>query len=51
MAEVLAKSALLSGPVDARRLLAAHGGLLVHDGGEAELAGPLRARPVIRLAA
>jgi thiamine biosynthesis lipoprotein len=40
-AETLAKAALLSGPDAGRALLAAHGGLLVHDDGEVELAGVL----------
>ncbi|MGZ6642320.1 MAG: FAD:protein FMN transferase [Solirubrobacteraceae bacterium] len=40
-AETLAKTALLSGPAAAPELLARHGGVLVHDDGYAELAGPL----------
>jgi len=44
-AETLAKAALLSGPAAGRELLAAHGGVLVHDDGEVELAGAL-ARPL-----
>ncbi len=48
-AEVLAKAALLSGPAGARRLLAARGGVLVHDDGDVELAGALRPRLVVRL--
>jgi thiamine biosynthesis lipoprotein len=50
-AETLAKSALLSGPSGARRVLAAEGGLIVHESGDVELAGPLRAhvRPRVRL--
>jgi FAD:protein FMN transferase len=40
-AETLAKAALLSGPDAGRALLAAHGGLLVHDDGEVALAGAL----------
>jgi FAD:protein FMN transferase len=40
-AETLAKAALLSGPVAARALLADHGGVLVHDDGEVEVAGVL----------
>ena len=37
-AEALAKAALLSGPAAGRRLLAArHGGVLIHDDGEAEV--------------
>jgi len=43
-AEVLAKTALLSGPARAPRILARHGGLAVRDDGEVELAGPLRRR-------
>jgi FAD:protein FMN transferase len=38
-AETIAKAALLSGPAGARRWLAAHGGVLVHDGGEVEHVG------------
>jgi FAD:protein FMN transferase len=49
-AEMLAKAALLSGPARGPRLLARHGGLLVRDDGEVELAGCLRPRPLIRLA-
>ena len=37
-AETLAKSALLSGPDGARRVLAARGGIIVHAGGEVEAA-------------
>jgi FAD:protein FMN transferase len=48
-AETLAKTALLLGPEGARRLLASKGGLLVHDSGAVELAGPLRARPGMRI--
>jgi FAD:protein FMN transferase len=48
-AEVLAKAALLSGPRAARRWLGRHGGLIVHDDGDVETCGPLRARPVVRL--
>jgi thiamine biosynthesis lipoprotein len=40
-AETLAKAALLSGAAAGRRLLARDGGLLVHDDGAIELAGPL----------
>jgi len=47
-AETLAKAALLSGPVEGRRVLAQRGGVLVHDDGDIELAGPLR-RPVLRV--
>jgi thiamine biosynthesis lipoprotein len=43
-AETLAKAALLGGPRAGRALLAEHGGVLVHDDGDVELAGPL-ARP------
>jgi FAD:protein FMN transferase len=49
-AETLAKAALLSGPAGARRVLARTGGLIVHDDGDVELAGPLR-RPRIRVPA
>jgi thiamine biosynthesis lipoprotein len=45
-AETLAKLALLSGPNGAREVLGAHGGLLVHDDGEVELAGALRPHSV-----
>jgi thiamine biosynthesis lipoprotein len=38
-AETTAKAALLSGPAAARELIRAHGGLLVHDDGDVELAG------------
>jgi thiamine biosynthesis lipoprotein len=37
-AETLAKAALLSGPDGARRIIARHGGLLIHDDGEVEAA-------------
>jgi thiamine biosynthesis lipoprotein len=40
-AETVAKAALLSGPAIGRRLLARDGGLLIHDDGAVELAGPL----------
>jgi FAD:protein FMN transferase len=40
-AETLSKLALLSGPAGARRALAEHGGLIVHDDGDVELVGPL----------
>jgi FAD:protein FMN transferase len=40
-AETLAKAALLSGPGAGARLLAEHGGVLVHDDGDVELAGAL----------
>jgi thiamine biosynthesis lipoprotein len=39
-AETLAKAALLSGPLGARRWLAEHGGVLVHDDGTPEWIGP-----------
>lgn len=42
-AETLSKLALLTGPDGARRALAEHGGLIVHDDGDVELVGPLRA--------
>lgn len=38
-AETISKMALLSGPQGARRALAAHGGLIVHDDGTVELVG------------
>lgn len=41
-AEVLAKTALLSGPEGGRAVLAERGGLLVHDSGRVETLGPLR---------
>jgi thiamine biosynthesis lipoprotein len=41
-AETLSKLALLTGPDGARRALAEHGGLVVHDDGDVELIGPLR---------
>jgi thiamine biosynthesis lipoprotein len=43
-AETLSKLALLTGPEGARRALAKHGGLVVHDDGEVELIGPLDLR-------
>jgi FAD:protein FMN transferase len=52
-AEALAKAALLSGPLGARRWLAAHGGVVVHDDGTPEwiagdrLSAP-RPRPRVR---
>jgi FAD:protein FMN transferase len=46
-AEVLAKTALLSGPARAARILARHGGLVVRDDGEVVLAGPLRSRLLV----
>jgi FAD:protein FMN transferase len=48
-AETFAKAALLSGPERGRRILAERGGLLVHDNGRVETAGPLAARPRIRI--
>jgi len=48
-AETLAKAALLSGPARGRELLAATGGLLVHDSGRVERAGSLSVRPRMRL--
>jgi thiamine biosynthesis lipoprotein len=41
-AETLSKLALLTGPEGARRALAEHGGIVVHDSGDVELIGPLR---------
>jgi len=43
-AETLAKMALLLGPAQARNVLADHGGMIVHDSGQAELVGPLACR-------
>ncbi len=40
-ADVLAKAALLSGPVDGPAFLAEHGGLLVHDDGTVRRFGPM----------
>jgi FAD:protein FMN transferase len=40
-AETLSKLALLSGPAGARRALAEHGGLVIHDDGDVELIGPV----------
>jgi len=48
-AETLSKAALLAGPERARQLIAARGGLLVHDGGRVELVGQLAAPPRVRL--
>jgi FAD:protein FMN transferase len=48
-AETLSKAALLSGPERGRRVLAARGGLLVHDSGRVELVGPLAVAPRVRL--
>jgi thiamine biosynthesis lipoprotein len=50
-AETLTKAALLLGPAGARRVLAEHGGLIVHDDGEVELVGPIDERPSMRLRA
>jgi thiamine biosynthesis lipoprotein len=50
-AETLSKMALLLGPLGARRVLAEHGGLVVHDDGDVEEIGPLdRPRGVVGLA-
>jgi FAD:protein FMN transferase len=48
-AETLSKAALLAGPEHGRELLAARGGLLVHDSGRVELVGRLAAPPRVRL--
>jgi thiamine biosynthesis lipoprotein len=40
-AETLSKMALLQGPQGARRVLAQHGGVIVHDNGDVEGVGPL----------
>ena len=48
-AESLAKQALLGGPRTARRVLAARGGVIVHDAGDVEVLGPARPRPHLRL--
>jgi FAD:protein FMN transferase len=40
-AEARAKAALLAGPEGARRLLAEHGGAVIHDSGEVEPVGPV----------
>ncbi|MHB8242966.1 MAG: FAD:protein FMN transferase [Solirubrobacteraceae bacterium] len=42
-AETLSKLALLTGPAGARRALAEHGGVIVHDDGDVEPIGPLAA--------
>lgn len=42
-AETLSKIALLSGPQGARRALAEHGGVVVHNDGDVELIGPVKA--------
>ena len=43
-AETLSKMALLLGPAGARRVLAEHGGLIVHDSGEVEAIGSVVGR-------
>ena len=43
-AETLSKMALLSGPDGARRVLAEHGGVLIHDDGAVEVIDPPRVR-------
>lgn len=43
-AETLSKLALLTGPEGARRALAEHGGLVVHNDGDVEAIGPLDGR-------
>jgi FAD:protein FMN transferase len=43
-AETLSKMALLLGPLGARRVLAEHGGVVVHDNGDVEEIGSLDAR-------
>ncbi|HEY5390075.1 MAG TPA: FAD:protein FMN transferase, partial [Solirubrobacteraceae bacterium] len=43
-AETLSKTALLLGPLGARRVLAEHGGLVVHDDGDVEEIGSLEDR-------
>jgi thiamine biosynthesis lipoprotein len=48
-AETLAKTALLSGPAAARRILRRLGGALVHDDGRLELVGSVRPRAVALL--
>ncbi len=48
-AETLSKAALLAGAAPARELLAARGGLLVHDSGRVERVGRLAAPPRVRL--
>jgi thiamine biosynthesis lipoprotein len=50
-AETLSKIAVLLGPEGARRALAAHGGLLVHDDGDVELIGLADEQPRLRPAA
>ena len=48
-AETLAKAALLSGPIGARRILRVAGGVLVHDDGAVEPVGPVHERRRLRL--
>ncbi|HEY6730228.1 MAG TPA: FAD:protein FMN transferase [Solirubrobacterales bacterium] len=48
-AETLSKAALLAGPAGARELIAASGGLLIHDSGRVEFVGRLAAPPRVRL--
>jgi thiamine biosynthesis lipoprotein len=48
-AEALAKTALLSGPAAARRVLARHGGVAFDENGGMERIDPAPARPVIRV--
>jgi thiamine biosynthesis lipoprotein len=48
-AETLAKTAVLLGPLGARRVLRARGGAIVHEDGRVELIGPLRHEPLLRL--
>ena len=53
-AETMSKLALLGGPDGARRALAEHGGVIVHDSGAVEAIGPLEGRlgaPTLRSAA
>jgi FAD:protein FMN transferase len=50
-AETLSKMALLLGPAGARRVLAQHGGVIVHDSGDYEIVGPVVCRPGARPAA
>jgi thiamine biosynthesis lipoprotein len=47
-AETFAKAALLSGAEGARRVLAVGGGVIVHDDGDVELVGPVRAAAMPR---
>jgi thiamine biosynthesis lipoprotein len=48
-AETLSKAALLSGASEARSLLAAHGGILIHESGDVELVGAAPRRTLVRL--